>query len=527
MEYRRVKLTTERLPNSTVRLDIAADPDEFAHAYERAFRRISQRVAIPGFRPGRAPRQLVERRIGREYIVAEAQRELMDRLYRQAIEQESLMPVAEPSVEIYQEEPLAFRVEVQVYPTVELGDYHAIRVEPRTVEVTDADVDAVLENLRLQQAVWKEPAEPRTPREGDQVIVDLQAFEGDEPFQSPLEGAAFVLGESNLFPQIEEALKSLRPGETAEFDISFAEDDERVSPELRGKTLHYRVTLREIKERELPELDDSFAASVGDFDSLAALRARIRDDLLRQRALAAREAVVAEAIDKLIEQATIDLPPALIDREVEHELEHLRQRLREQNSSLEEYLRLREQTLDDLRAELRPQAERRLRQFLALDAFAKAEGLAVTEDDLAAEIERLSAGSENPEQARAIYQSPYFRDFLLDELQSRKVTEQLLAIVTEGRGPVVGEAARFLEPAEAAAEPAAEEAADSEAAAIAEDAAESAATAEDAAADMAATDQQPLDEQAEPVPVAASEPAAEPEAASDAPAHDQSHEEGV
>ncbi|MBX6754939.1 MAG: trigger factor, partial [Thermorudis peleae] len=221
------------------------------------------------------------------------------------------------------------------------------------------------------------------------------------------------------------------------------------------------------------------------------------------------------------------LPPALIDREVEHELEHLRQRLREQNSSLEEYLRLREQTLDDLRAELRPQAERRLRQFLALDAFAKAEGLAVTEDDLAAEIERLSAGSENPEQARAIYQSPYFRDFLLDELQSRKVTEQLLAIVTEGRGPVVGEAARFLEPAEAAAEPAAEEAADSEAAATAEDAAESAATAEDAAADMAATDQQPLDEQAEPVPVAASEPAAEPEAASDAPAHDQSHEEGV
>jgi hypothetical protein len=158
-----------------------------------------------------------------------------------------------------------------------------------------------------------------------------------------------------------------------------------------------------------------------------------------------------------------------------------------------------------------------LRQFLVLDAFAKAEGLAVTDDDLAEEIERLSAGSENPEQARAIYQSPYFRDFLLDELQSRKVTERLLAIVTEGRGPVVGEAARFFQPAETAAEPAAEEAVDSEAATAAAEVADSAGP---------ATDQQPLDEQAEPVPVAASEPAAAQETASDAPAtaHDQSHE---
>lgn len=454
-----MKITVEHLPQSTVRLDIAADPEEFDAALERAFRRISQQVQVPGFRPGRAPRALVERRVGRELIVAEAQRELMDRLYREALQQHRLTPVAEPEVEIYQDEPLAFRVEVQVYPQVDLDGYRDIRVEPREVEVTEEEIDQVIEGLRRSRAVWKTPDEPRQPRDGDQVIVDIEAYEGEQPFQEPLRQATFVLGESNLFAEIDQAIRSLRPGESAEFDISFAEEDERVSPELRGKTLHYRVTVHEVKEAELPEVNDEFAQSLG-VATLSELRDRVRRDLLREKAQAARAEVLEQAVQRLLEVATVELPPALVERQVAADVERLREQLRQRGSSLEEYLRFQGKTLEEFKEELRPQAEARLRRYLVLEAFAEAEGIAVSEEELVAEIERLALASGSPEQFRAFYSVPSVRSYLADELHERKVSERLLELVTEGRGAVIGEAARVLagaEPAEGT-EPAAEEA---------------------------------------------------------------------
>ncbi len=446
-----MKVTIERLPQSTVRLDIAADEQEFADALERAFRRISQRVQVPGFRPGRAPRTLVERRVGREFIVAEAQRELMDRLYHEALQQHELIPVSDPEVEVYQEEPLAFRVEVQVYPQADLDGYRDIRVEPREVSVTDEEIDAVIEQVRRSQAIWKTPEEPRRPQDGDQVVVDIEAYEGDQPFQEPLRNATFVLGESNLFTEIDQAIRSLLPGEETEFDIAFAEDDERVNPELRGKTLHYKVKLHEVKERELPELDDALAQSLG-AATLAELRDRIRRDLLRQKAQAARAEVLQLAVDRLVEVATLELPPALIDRQVASEIERLRERLRQQGTSLEEYLRFQGKTLEEFAQELRPEAEARLRRFFVLEAFAEVEGIQVSEEELEAEIERLAAASGRPDEYRAFYSVPSIRNYLADELQERKVSERLIELVTEGRGPVVGEAAALLAGEEVAPE---------------------------------------------------------------------------
>ncbi|WP_448575136.1 trigger factor [Thermomicrobium sp.] len=478
-----MKITVERLPQSTVRLDIAADPDEFDAALERAFRRIGQQVQVPGFRPGRAPRALVERRVGRELIVAEAQRELMDRLYREALQQHRLTPVAEPEVEVYQDEPLAFRVDVQVYPQVDLDGYRDIRVEPREVEVTEEEIDQVIEGLRRSRAVWKTPDEPRLPRDGDQVIVDIEAYEGEQPFQEPLRQATFVLGESNLFAEIDQAIRSLRPGESAEFDISFAEEDERVSPELRGKTLHYRVTLHELKEAELPEVNDEFAQSLGIATS-SELRARVRRDLLREKAQAARAEVLEQAVQRLLEVATVELPPALVERQVAADIDRLREQLRQRGSSLEEYLRFQGKTPEEFRQDLRPQAEVRLRRYLVLEAFAEAEGIAVSEEELASEIERLALASGSPEQFRAFYNVPSVRSYLADELHERKVSERLLELVTEGRGAVTGEAARVLagaEPAEgsepaAGAEAAAVESADRETTPAAEPAESLAAT---------------------------------------------------
>jgi trigger factor len=445
-----VKVTVERMPQSAVTLDIVAEDEEFGQAMERAFRKISRQVRIPGFRPGRAPRALIEQRIGREAIVDEAQREIMDGLYRQALEQEDLTPVSDPSVDVYQNEPVGFRVEVQVYPTVDLGDYTAVRLEPREVNVTDEDVQEVLEDLQKRHAIWKEPEEPRQPRDGDQVLIDLQAYEGDEPYQDQVSDATFEIGAGNLFPQIEEALRNMQVGGSAEFDITFGEDDEKISSDLHGRTLRYDVTLKELKERELPEIDDDLAKTAGEFETLDELRDAVRKDLLRSRAMQARSEVVSEAINALAEQATLDIPSAMVDRQIEDDLQRLRQELSREQMSLEEFLRFGDKTLEDYRDEIRPDAERRLRNSIVLDAFAKTEGLEVTEDDLIAEIDRLTAPSENPEQLREIYNSPYFQRMIMDELANRRLTDHLIELVTEGQGAVIGEGAEVLREAETA-----------------------------------------------------------------------------
>jgi trigger factor len=429
-------------------LDIVAESDEFSKAMDKAYRKISRQVRIPGFRPGKAPRQIVEQRLGREVIVEEAQRDIMDGLYRQALEQEELTPVSEPSVDVYQDEPVGFKVEVQVYPTVDLNEYTDVRVEPQEVNVSDEDVDEAISNIQKQNSIWKEPEDARSPQEGDQVIIDLQAYEGEEPFQDPVEDAEFEIGEGRLFPQIEEALKNVKAGEQAEFDITFDEDDEKANPDLRGKTLHYKVTLKELKERELPEIDDELAKTAG-YESLDEMRDTLRKNLLRTRAFQARTEVVNDAIQSVADQAILDVPSAMVVRQIDEDIARLQQELSREGMSFDEFLRFGNKTNEEYREEMKPDAERRLRNSLVLEAFAKAENVEVSEDDLLAEIDRLVGPSENAEQMRELYSNPYFSNMLKDELANRKVADRLLEIVTEGVGAVTGEGATiFDEPEE-------------------------------------------------------------------------------
>jgi len=445
-----VKVTVERMPQSSVSLDIVAESDEFNKAMDKAYRKISRQVRIPGFRPGKAPRLIVEQRLGREVIVEEAQREIMDGLYRQALEQEELTPVSEPSVDVYQDEPVAFKVEVQIYPTVDLNEYTSVRVEPQEVNVSDEDVEEAISDIQKQNSIWKEPESPRSPKEGDQVIIDLQAYEGEEPFQDPVEDAEFEIGEGRLFPQIEEALKNVSAGEQAEFDITFAEDDEKANPDLRGKTLHYKVTLKEIKERELPEIDDELAKTAG-YESLEEMRNTLRKNLLRTRAFQARTEVVNDAIQNVADQAILDVPSAMVVRQIDEDIARLQQELSREGMSFDEFLRFGNKTNEEYRDELKPDAERRLRNSLVLEAFAKAENVEVNEEDLLAEIDRLVGPAENAEQMRELYSNPYFSNMLRDELANRKVADRLLEIVTDGVGAVTGEGATVFDEPEAVA----------------------------------------------------------------------------
>ncbi len=432
-----MKVTVERLPESQVQLDIAADEAEFAQAMDRAFRQVSKTVQVPGFRPGKAPRQLVEQRIGREAIVEEANRVLMDRMYRDALKQEDVQPIGDPVADITEFEPLAFRVVVPVYPTIEPGDYAGVRVEPIDAAISESDVEETIERLRRNASEWVDVTEERKPIEGEQVVIDLAVTENGEQFQEPVEGATFTLGESNIFDGLREQLLDMSMGETRSFDLTFTDDDETVSPAIRGRTLGYTATLNGIKQIDLVELNDEFAKKVGNAETFAQLRTDIESDLHREKTAGARTTVVNDAINKVAEQAEIELPPVMVNEALDDEINQLRSRLTQNRDTLENYLRANGQNLMELREEIRPDAARRLRNTLVVQEIARRENIVVTDQDVLAEIEKVAAGSENGEAIRGLYQQEQFRGMLRSDLFERSLTDRLIEIVTEGRGAVI------------------------------------------------------------------------------------------
>jgi len=442
-----VKLSVERNPGSVVVLDITADDDEFAVAMNAAVRKVSKDAQVPGFRKGKAPRATVERMYGREVFVREAADEIMEKLYREALKQEDLTPVGEPDVEIKELEPISFKVTVPVYPVLELGDYTSVRVESVDAAVTDGEIEDVIERLQRTQSPWVDPADTRSPHDGDQVTVDYEVTDGERAFQEPVVDALFVLGETNLLAPLKNKIETMTVGETESFDIPFDDDDETADPSIRGLTLTYKVTLKSLKEREILPLDDEFAKTVADADSMDELRDQIREDIHQGKTSDGRTKVLNQVIEEMGAVSTLDLPEAMIHDELHHQLEHLKQDLARNNTPWEGYLAMQGKTETSLHDELWPESERRLRSSMLMQEVAKKEEIEITDEDLDAEVEKLiganpgiSAGEEAEAQAqrmRDIYKSDYFRNMLRNELFERKLTDRIIDIATDGRGAVL------------------------------------------------------------------------------------------
>lgn len=423
---------------STVRLDIVADSAEFEDAFDKAVRRVSAQVQVPGFRKGKAPRSVVERTYGREVFMQEAHSQLMDDLYRKAVDEAEITPVGDPSAEITAVEPFTFSVTVPVYPKVGAGDYASVRVEPIDAAVAEAEIEETIERLRKAASPWVDPAESTArPALGSQVVIDYTVMESDGANEEAEEDAEFIIGESGLLAQLEERIQQLSLGESAEFETSFAEDDDIVDAGLRGKTMKYNVTLKGHKVRELLPLDDEFAKTHGEAESLEELRNRVRDRMHQDKTSNARIEVLNQAIAKMIEGTEIEIPDAMIDRAVDEDVTATRQRLAQRGLALDAYLRLTGQTPQSMRAMMRPEAERRLRTSLILRAVADAEALEVDDADIDAAIDRMiqsAAGASDQKGAEEFFRSDYVRNSLRTDLFDKKLQDRVIEIVTEGRG---------------------------------------------------------------------------------------------
>ena len=414
-------------PKSTVTLEVELPAEDLQRAIGRSVARLSRRTRIPGFRPGKAPRALLERSLGPGAVLDDAVEHLVDDAYREALVQEGVLALARAEVEVVQAEegkPVRFKATVAVPPDVTLGDYRGFRFEPEIEATTDERVDRVIDELRDQYATLS-AVEDRGAKAGDYAVIGFDGTRDGQPFEGgSAERMPLVIGEERLIPGFEEHLVGLRPDETAEFDITFPADYAESS--LAGSTAHFSVRLRELREKILPPLDDDFAATLGEFESVAALRDDVRARLERNALDRARHEFADRVIDYAVANATVELPDILVDQEVEVMHDEFRSSLSRQGIAEDAWLKATDKTEKDLHEQFRPGAEKRVRTLIVLSRIADAEGVTVPEADIEAEVERARARYAGQPRLVGYFESTRGRDFIRSTLRRSRLVEQLV-----------------------------------------------------------------------------------------------------
>ena len=421
-----MKVTKDKVGPAQYVLNVEVESDRLQQPMRRAAQRLTKHRPMAGFRPGKAPFHLVERSYGKELIVEEMLQEIGNDLYREALEQAGVEPYARAQFEIALLEPLTLKVSVPAEPEVTLGDYSSLSVSKEPVTVTEKEIRDTLSQLREQQALWV-PVE-RGAQMGDQLQIDALGTTDD---QQPIEQQDLILELSDEItpPGFGDNLVGLKSGESKEFDIRYPADFR--DKDLAGKDVHFRVTVQAVKEKELPDLDDSLAQSLGDHQSLADLHDDIQQKLLERKEAEAREAALQEALDALVQQANVEYPAIALEHEIDSMQQTLSDRLEQSGFTLEGYLHTRGKTLAQWRLETRPQAEERLKQALVLVEFARTEGIQVSKEDLADEVSRVS--SQFGDRADSVKEALSAQDSLRamsNDIYRRKALSRLLSLAT-------------------------------------------------------------------------------------------------
>ncbi len=419
-----IDVTVERQPDSRVMLRVEAPAAELETAIGAALRRLAGRVRLPGFRPGKAPAAMVERAVGWEAVRQEAVDSLLPELYSRALDRAAVQPVDDPELDLQPVErgqPVVFTATVTVRPEVELGDYRSLRVEVPATEVTDEQVEEMLEELRRRNSELRDVERPAEA--GDVLRATLLMRRGEEVLSGEDEvDRDLDIDRERLLPGLADALIGLEAGAQRSFQLTLPEDFSR--EELRGATVDVDVTVSAVRERILPPLDDSLAALDEHGDTLDELRAYYRGRLVEVTAERDREALEGSALEALRDHVVIDLPESMVEREIDRQVADLDARLQSMGMPLDRYLEYTGTTVEKLRGERREGAVQRLRLELALDALAEAEGIEVDEAAVVREEQRLAEGRKlTAQQRRRLHQGTHV------DLARRAAGERLVEIV--------------------------------------------------------------------------------------------------
>jgi trigger factor len=429
-----VKITTEKLPGSLMSLQIELDKDRFERGLDQAARRLSQKYPIHGFRPGKAPRPMIERVFGRTALIDEASDDLVNKAFRDAIEREQITPVGPPRLErVDSDEPFIFTVTVPVPPTVILGDYRSIRIPLEVSPVTDEQVDRTMDVTRDRHVVLKELEEPRPAQEGDQLRVRLATTVDGEPLEPTTEdGSApeqtLDLVKGRLVDELFNGLSGANVGDRLE--ITAVMPDDHASEQVRGKSVVFNVEILGMQERLLPEWAD--LPALENFEgSLEEMRVKTRTDLETSARNSAERQVIDGFIEQLLAQTSFDVPQVMVRDLAENLLESQGQQFARYGITIDQMLQYRGQSREAAVDELLPEAERQTKITLALQQVVDLEELSITDAEIEAEVERMLLDYAEEQRANiALMLQNQLRGTVANSALDRKLRERMVTIAT-------------------------------------------------------------------------------------------------
>lgn len=387
-----MSLQVEKLEKNMAKLTIETSEADFDAAVEKAYQKNKSKISLPGFRKGKAPRKMVEKMYGAEVFFEDAANIIIPDAYEKAAKESELEIVSMPKVDVVQLEAgktFIFTAEVAVKPEVTLGDYKGIEVEKADLAVTEEELNEELDKVRNQQARTI-TVEDRAVQDGDTAVIDFEGF---------VDGVAFEGGKGNDFPltigshsfidNFEEQLIGKNIGEEVEVNVTFPEQYQ--AEELAGKAAMFKVTIKEIKCKELPELDDEFAQDISDFETLAEYKADVEAKIKERKEAAAKTAKEDQVIEKIIENAAMEIPEPMIDEQCREMAQDFSRRIQSQGLTLEQYFQFTGMDASKFLEQMKPQALKRIQSRLVLEAVVKAENIEANEEDMNKAIEEMAA----------------------------------------------------------------------------------------------------------------------------------------
>ena len=383
--------TVENLEKSMAKITITVDADAFEEAMVKSYNKNKKNISIQGFRKGKAPRKMVEKLYGPEVFYEDAANFAIPDAYEEAAKESGLEIVSRPEIDVVEIEKgkdFVFTATVAVKPEVTLGDYKGIEVEKKTVKVMAADVNAEIDKVREQNSRMI-TVENRGIKKDDTAVIDFEGFVDGEPFQGGKgEDYSLVIGSHTFIDTFEDQLVGKKAGEEVDVNVTFPEEYHEAS--LKGKPALFKVKVKEIMKKELPKLDDEFASEVSEFETLKEYKASVKKNLTERRKEEAKREKENEVVEKVVENITVELPEPMVDEQTQQMIQEFAGRLSSQGLSFDQYMQMTGMTVDALMGQMKPEAEKRIRTRLALEAIVDAEKIKATAKDIDKEIENMA-----------------------------------------------------------------------------------------------------------------------------------------
>ena len=374
-----------------VKLVIEATAEEFEAGLNTAYNKSKSKINVPGFRKGKAPRKIIEQLYGQEVFFEDAANVIIPDAYAKACIESELDIVSQPKISVTQLEkgkPFVFEAEVAVRPEVELGNYKGVEVSKIDTEATDADVEEEIKKVAEQNSRTI-TVEDRAVKDGDMTVIDFEGFIDGEAFEGGKgENYPLTIGSHSFIDNFEDQIIGMNIGDEKEINVTFPEDYH--AEELKGKPATFKVSVKEIKEKQLPDIDDDFAQDVSDFDTLDEYKADLKKKIAERKEAEAKKQKETEAIEKIVADSKMDITQAMIDTQVTRMAEDFAQRLQQQGLSLEMYFKYTGLTAEKILDDMKPEAVKRIQNSLVLEAVAKAENIQVSDDEFNAELSKMA-----------------------------------------------------------------------------------------------------------------------------------------